>query len=620
MVNFAMSSTASWLAAGLYAVGNLQPVSAMLPGVSSLSSSAGGGLHRRQFEFPEHAWEDIKPSRSLEWQPCYEDDREANLQCARLIVPMDYENCASNQTVTLAVIKRPAQDTENYLGPVFVNPGGPGGSGVFWVAFGGDMIHQRLGYNHDIISWDPRGVGRSTPKQLCWANGQRRAIWNEKWAELDVLSEFDDPNWIRQILEQYKYEHKVCSDMLGGTGLLKHLHTAAHAHDLDRILTATGNDKLRFWGVSWGSVLATYYATLFPHKIERMVSEANVDVREWVQGNANGELADAQRHFEYFYRTCSADKDCAMHEPTVEGVKKRLDALIENLKVLPRVRPSRTNSLMPHLFTQAHARAMMDMAFRDPKWFLPMVIQELASLEQTTNETSWVHLMGMSERDSIGDPDYFPEFTDVRRFDPYNAGYMPTLLLRSEEITQCGDWPEPNLDIDYIQSEINTALSLSQTGGLMAPWKAWCAGATRPKKRFEGPFGGNTSFPILFVNGWDIVTPVPSAFNNAEIFPGSSVVTLDSYGHGITIESPCVNDHVFAYFQNGTLPDFNSTCADIPDLKYGGGWGGPWPNSTVVGDASTRRIKKRDGRPRREEIYEKLRSRESRLWGIEGTI
>lgn len=64
----------------------------------------------------------IKPSKELEWQPCYTED-DPTLVCARLIVPMDYENCASNQTVTLAVIKRPAQDTENYLGPVFINPG-----------------------------------------------------------------------------------------------------------------------------------------------------------------------------------------------------------------------------------------------------------------------------------------------------------------------------------------------------------------------------------------------------------------------------------------------------------------------------------------------------------------
>jgi pimeloyl-ACP methyl ester carboxylesterase len=116
-------------------------------------------------------------------------------------------------------------------------------------------------------------VGRTTPSQTCWANNQRRSIWNEKWAELDTLAEFDDPNWIRQVIEQYKYEHKACEDMLGRTGILQHLHTAAHAHDLDRLLTATGNNMLRYLGVSWGSVLATYYASIFPHKVERIVSE-----------------------------------------------------------------------------------------------------------------------------------------------------------------------------------------------------------------------------------------------------------------------------------------------------------------------------------------------------------
>lgn len=152
-----------------------------------------------------------------------------------------------------------------------------------------------------------------------------------------MLNEFDDPNWIRQVIEQYKYEHKACEDLLGKSGILQHLTTAAHAHDLDHLLTASGNEKLRFWGISWGSVLATYYATLFPHKVDRIISEGNVDVRRWAEGDLISELADAERHMEYFTTTCAADEDCAMHEPTAEGVRRRLEALLEDLKVRPRV-------------------------------------------------------------------------------------------------------------------------------------------------------------------------------------------------------------------------------------------------------------------------------------------
>lgn len=160
-------------------------------------------------------------------------------------------------------------------------------------------------------------------------------------------------------------------------------------------------------------------------------------------------------------------------------------------------------------------------------------------------------------------------------------------------------------------------------------------------RRMAGPFGGNTSFPILFVNSWDIITPVESAVRNAEIFPGSSLVTLDSYGvssprlwppsdgqrctanpflqHGITMYSECVKDHVYAYFQNGTVPEFNSTCNDIPEIGYGGDY--IWPEVPGTEDIwddenePTPGPEKRNWRPSDEgNIMGRLRDRNSRLW------
>lgn len=353
-----------------------------------------------------------------------------------------------------------------------------------------------------------------------------------------------------------------------------------------------------------------------------MCSIANVDVRHWVQGDLVTELDDASRHFDYLYRTCAADKDCPLHEPTAEGVKQRLDKILDDLTARPIVKwRSGTYSPLPYLYTIAHARAELDMGFRETTYFLSSVVQELASTEWTLGQTNWDHLDGWSERSALGDPEASFEFMDVRRWDAYDPDYK-VRVLRSEEITQCSDWPEVNLDIEHVQSEVKEALAISQTGGLSAMWKVWCAGATRPKKRYEGPFGGNTSFPILFLNSWDIVTPVVSAFRNSEIFPGSEVVTLDAYGHGATMGSDCINAHVYAYFQNGTMPETNSTCADIPDIKYG--WG-DWEDSSSEEDEDVfpaedgplkGGIRKRGASPSAEDLYEKIRSRESRLWSI----
>lgn len=83
----------------------------------------------------------------------------------------------------------------------------------------------------------------------------------------------DSPAWIAQLLARWRIESNLCRDMMDDSGLLPTLNTATHARDIDSIREALGLEKIRFWGFSWGSALGGYYATLFPHRIERFVSE-----------------------------------------------------------------------------------------------------------------------------------------------------------------------------------------------------------------------------------------------------------------------------------------------------------------------------------------------------------
>lgn len=100
----------------------------------------------------------------------------------------------------------------------------------------------------------------------------------------------------------------------------------------------------------------------------------------------------------------------------------------------------------------------------------------------------------------------------------------------AEEVTDCADRPGNAIDVGEMTALFKAGRALTPSGLFPLSWKLWCAGAQRPKKRFEGPFGGNTSHPLLFVNSWDMVTPLAAAHRNAELFPGSRVVALDHYG------------------------------------------------------------------------------------------
>ena len=104
----------------------------------------------------------------LAWAACAGEGLEA-FECATAVVPLDYDKPKGGQTIELALIRRPADDQPHKIGSIFVNPGGPGGSGVEFVAeFGHQLFTDQVRARFDVIGFDPRGIGRSTPLR-CFA-------------------------------------------------------------------------------------------------------------------------------------------------------------------------------------------------------------------------------------------------------------------------------------------------------------------------------------------------------------------------------------------------------------------------------------------------------------------
>ncbi|HEY4333456.1 MAG TPA: alpha/beta hydrolase, partial [Ilumatobacteraceae bacterium] len=178
----------------------------------------------------------------VQWGSC--TDQPAPWQCATISVPMDYSSPSGKQ-ISIALNRLPAADPAKRIGSLVVNPGGPGGSGIQLAQEEGPNFPQAILDSFDIVGFDPRGVGASTPVQ-CPTN-------------------FDP--------ESGSYAR--CIRLTGA--YLSYLGTPNVARDLDRIRAAIGDAKLTYLGFSYGTALGGVYADMFPQNVRAMVLDGSVD-------------------------------------------------------------------------------------------------------------------------------------------------------------------------------------------------------------------------------------------------------------------------------------------------------------------------------------------------------
>jgi len=191
------------------------------------------------------------------WDAC-----RGGLECTTLEVPADW-NDPDGPTISLAVARRPASSGAP-RGVILANPGGPGGSGVDWLAGAGDLAG--LGVDFDVVSWDPRGVGASTQIDCGGLGGPagtdiHRLPTTGPAADdtAAAVAEFAD----------------ACA--AGSPALVDHLGTDQGVADMEAIRVATGADRLDLVGFSYGTYLALAYARAYPEGVRTIVLDAPVD-------------------------------------------------------------------------------------------------------------------------------------------------------------------------------------------------------------------------------------------------------------------------------------------------------------------------------------------------------
>jgi pimeloyl-ACP methyl ester carboxylesterase len=255
-------------------------------------------------------------SQPLAWGDCQsyavdEDDQQAyradGLQCARLTLPLDYDN-PKEATITIGVMRIRATDQSQRIGSLVVNPGGPGGSGMELVAnmqktWSGTDLAKRF----DLVGFDPRGVGSSQPAIRCLSGPQQDAV---RASDLD-----DDttPQGLAKYAEQQKRYAQACATNTGlGKKMLENVGTRDVARDMDVLRSVLGDRKLTYLGYSYGTAIGSAYAEDFPRNVRAMILDGAVDPNQNIVDESVAQGTGFQTAFDKFAAWCAGQQQCAL--------------------------------------------------------------------------------------------------------------------------------------------------------------------------------------------------------------------------------------------------------------------------------------------------------------------
>ncbi|KAJ6607894.1 Alpha/Beta hydrolase protein [Mycena sp. CBHHK59/15] len=458
------------------------------------------GVDSRVAQADKFAWDTIEPTEELIWKNCYSGN-----QCARLKVPLDYSN-PGDASAAIAMVRLHSvvpHNSTSYRGPVLINPGGPGGSGVDVVLGRGSMLAAILGPEFDIIGFDPRGISRSTPRVSFFETRAEREIWGAQLIVKSMNASTDalPRAWARSLI----------TGQLAGErdkGSLRYINTDHTARDMLRIVQAHGREKLQYWGFSYGSVLGATFASMFPDNVERLVIDGVADSENYFATEWSNNLLDADKSWASFMDGCAAagPDGCPFYAPTASAISDKVNQIYASLRARPI--PVRTNT---------------SYGLVDYSMLRKVIFEGLYSPFATSDAGNGTALLQLAQRPA------FECGCDPAEFRFESVGDAGTAVV-------CNDGKPISAKFEDAERHYREVSRTSSWADMWMTIRMPCSTwPDFPKDHFQGPFVANTSFPLLLVGN-----TAGLAKKMSKGFPGSVVLTQDSAGH-CSISAPSLS-------------------------------------------------------------------------------
>ena len=545
----------------------------------------------KPLETGEFVWDSIAPSPELVFHQCY-----GAFECARLQVPLDYlAEDPDGAHAYIAIVKYTSDPvnypeySESWGGPILLNPGGPGGSGVEFVLELGPDLQNMAGSQFSIIGFDPRGVNYTLPAVSCFDTPYDRVLFEVRSGGRIAVGDE-----LGEVFVRGKQIGNICT-----TGEkakeLQYLGTASVARDMrsineaiwDLAPTDIGRKGLQYWGFSYGTALGITYATLFPDNVERMILDGVVDVIDYFSGGMKKDLTDTEAVMNSFYEFCfrAGPMKCQFYTGTKpEHIRERLNNVLEALRTqpLPYLIDSYSSGTgQTELFTYSHLRMTIFGALYSPLQTFEMLAEFLVLIESAL-EAQYL----------TTDPGTRPPLTCP--LDEYSDSWNTALLTTEANIANyCGEVSFTNLTLADFRKILEGLREMSPTVGDL--WATsilscidWTPQAREKPPKFVEAKETDTweGAPILFTSTTsDPVCPFENAYSMAKLFPAnaSAIMVQEGEGHcSISVPSDCMIAAIQTYLATGKVPPENERNCSRPEAPFLGILSGKLKRSIAV--------------------------------------
>ncbi len=462
---------------------------------------------------------------ALAWTACTETAL-AGFDCGTLTVPLDWDSAGAQRnrsTVDIAVARHASTGTpQERIGSLFFNVGGPGLSGISSLPMMYGLIPAEVKARFDIVTWDPRGIGRSSGLQGC----------DDAVMPLPATGPV---NWTR-VYEKARAAkaaaNRACAAASANMAIINHMGTVAIVRDLDALRAAVGDPKLTYWAMSYGTRIGYTYALRYPAKVRAIILDGSIDPNGSIEGLAQSEVsADTALGF-LFQLYPGAQTQYA-------SVRAELDRRVIAL-------PS--------------GRIVT-------RWGFSGFLGEYAGSESSYGALA--RLVGYAHTALFGTGSAVEAALAVLDGVPFEQSI--SLGSAAFAVVNCADYPQ--------RPTIPAQNALARSLRLQAPVHGWlnafadvsmCSGLRVPVEPVPVDFG-QLAVPVLIIGSTrDAHTPYAWTVSMTRAFTSSRVVTYVGGKHVDygAAQSACVDDAVGAYLLDLALPEFDIACqAEAPALR-----------------------------------------------------